>query len=48
MPMIVRPRRWRTPFWGGYLTKRPGLRLVKQWQNAYHSEAASHPHARGL
>ncbi|RVU03582.1 T3/T7 RNA polymerase [Novosphingobium umbonatum] len=38
MPMIVRPRRWRTPFWGGYLTKRPGLRLVKQWQNAYHSE----------
>lgn len=38
MPMIVRPRRWRNPFWGGYLTKRPGLRLVKQWQNAYHSE----------
>lgn len=38
MPMIVRPRRWRSPFWGGYLTKRPGLRLVKQWQGAYHSE----------
>jgi DNA-directed RNA polymerase len=40
MPMIVRPRRWRTPFWGGYLTKRPGLRLVKQWQN-YHSGCAT-------
>lgn len=38
MPMVVRPRRWRTPFWGGYLTKRPGLRLVKQWTDTYHSE----------
>ncbi|QOC54168.1 DNA-directed RNA polymerase [Caulobacter vibrioides] len=38
MPMVVRPRAWRTPFWGGYLTKRPGLRLVKQWNDAYHSE----------
>lgn len=38
MPMVVRPRRWRTPFWGGYLTKRPGLRLVKQWNNEYHEQ----------
>ncbi len=38
MPMVVRPRRWRTPFWGGYLTKRPGLRLVKQWDKPYHDE----------
>jgi DNA-directed RNA polymerase len=38
LPMVVRPRRWRTPFWGGYLTKRPGLRLVKQWAAPYHSE----------
>ncbi|WP_343698880.1 DNA-directed RNA polymerase [Caulobacter sp.] len=38
MPMVVRPRRWRTPFWGGYLTKRPGMRLVKQWSGPYHSE----------
>ena len=38
LPMVVRPRRWRSPFYGGYLTKRPGLRLVKQWNPAYHSE----------
>lgn len=38
LPMVVRPRRWRTPFWGGYLTKRPGLRLVKQWNTPYHDE----------
>lgn len=38
MPMVVRPRRWRTPFWGGYLTKRPGLRLLKQWDTPYHDE----------
>lgn len=38
MPMVVRPRAWRTPFWGGYLTKRPGLRLVKQWDAPYHDE----------
>lgn len=38
LPMVVRPRRWRTPFWGGYLTKRPGLRLVKQWNGPYHEE----------
>jgi DNA-directed RNA polymerase len=38
LPMVVRPRRWRTPFWGGYLTKRPGCRLVKQWSAPYHDE----------
>lgn len=38
LPMVVRPRAWRTPFWGGYLTKRPGLRLVKQWSDPYHDE----------
>lgn len=38
LPMVVRPRRWRTPFWGGYLTKRPGMRLVKQWTGPYHDE----------
>lgn len=29
MPMLVRPRRWTTPFRGGYLNPRPGQRLVK-------------------
>ncbi|MFN3582810.1 DNA-directed RNA polymerase [Phenylobacterium sp.] len=38
LPMVVRPRRWRSPFWGGYLTKRPGLRLAKQWNWRYHEE----------
>lgn len=38
LPMVVRPRNWKTPFWGGYLTKRPGLRLVKQWNGPYHEE----------
>ena len=38
LPMVVRPRRWRSPTWGGYLTKRPGLRLVKQWNKPYHQE----------
>jgi DNA-directed RNA polymerase, mitochondrial len=36
LPMIVRPRRWVSPFKGGYITKRPGSRLVKQWHHAYH------------
>ena len=26
LPMIVRPRRWSSPFKGGYITKRPGNR----------------------
>ncbi|MBV9842979.1 MAG: hypothetical protein JOY99_15840 [Sphingomonadaceae bacterium] len=29
MPMIVRPKRWRSPFIGGYVSRRPGNRLVK-------------------
>lgn len=38
MPMVVRPRRWRSPFWGGYLTKHVGQKLVKQWDRPYHDE----------
>lgn len=38
LPMVVRPRRWRSPFWGGYLTKRPGMRLLKQWNWRFHEE----------
>lgn len=38
MPMVVRPRRWRSPFYGGFLTKRPGQKLVKQRQSTYHEE----------
>jgi DNA-directed RNA polymerase len=43
LPMVVRPKRWRSPFTGGYLTKRPGLRMVKQWNSAYHEELRSNP-----
>lgn len=35
MPMIVRPRRWTSPFSGGYLTQRPGQRLVKHRVGSY-------------
>lgn len=38
LPMIVRPRRWRSPTYGGYLTNRPGNRFVKQRNAAYHEE----------
>jgi len=38
MPMIVRPRRWRSPHYGGYLTKRYGNRFIKQRNRAYHDE----------
>lgn len=38
MPMIIRPRRWRTPFHGGYITYRPGTKLVKQRNKSYHEE----------
>lgn len=41
MPMVIRPRAWRTPFWGGYLTHRPGVRLVKQRDAPYHDELRS-------
>lgn len=35
MPMVVRPRRWRSPTYGGYLTPRPGNRMVKQRNKNY-------------
>lgn len=38
MPMLVRPRRWRSPTYGGYLTPRVGNRFVKQRNKAYHEE----------
>ena len=38
LPMVIRPRRWRSPTHGGYLTKRFGNRLVKQRNRAYHDE----------
>jgi DNA-directed RNA polymerase len=38
MPMVVRPRRWRSPTYGGYLTKRHGNRLIKQRNRAYLDE----------
>jgi len=39
MPMVVRPRRWRSPTYGGYLTPRHGNRFIKQRNQAYHQEA---------
>lgn len=38
MPMVVRPRRWRSPTYGGYLTPRHGNRFIKQRNHAYHDE----------
>jgi len=38
MPMVCRPRRWRSPTYGGYLTPRPGNRFIKQRNLAYHDE----------
>lgn len=38
MPMLVRPRRWRSPTHGGYLSYRPGNLLVKQRNGNYHHE----------
>lgn len=38
LPMLVRPRRWRSPTYGGYLTPRPGNRFVKQRNKVYHIE----------
>ncbi|SPU47011.1 DNA-dependent RNA polymerase [Brevundimonas diminuta] len=42
LPMIVRPRRWSSPFKGGYVTKQPGNRLVKQANAAYHDQLRDH------
>lgn len=41
MPMICRPRRWRSPTYGGYLSPRRGNRLVKQRNQNYHVELRS-------
>lgn len=38
LPMVVPPRRWSSPFKGGYVTKQPGNRLVKQANTAYHEQ----------
>ena len=42
MPMLVRPRRWRSPTYGGYLTPRTGNRFIKQRNRAYHEELRNH------
>lgn len=42
LPMLVRPRRWRSPTYGGYLTPRAGNRFVKQRNKAYHEELRGH------
>lgn len=41
LPMLVRPRRWRSPTYGGYLSPRTGNRFVKQRNKAYHEELRS-------
>lgn len=38
LPMLVRPRRWRSPTYGGYLTPRAGNRFIKQRNKVYHEE----------
>ena len=38
MPMVCRPRRWRSPTYGGYLTPRHGNLFVKQRNKNYHIE----------
>lgn len=38
LPMLVRPRRWRSPTYGGYLTPRTGNRFIKQRNKPYHEE----------
>lgn len=40
VPMIIEPRRWVSPHKGGYITKSPGNRLVKQANRAYHAQLA--------
>ena len=40
MPMLVRPRRWRTPFTGGYLRRLPGKRLIKTPDKTYQERLA--------
>lgn len=43
LPMVIPPRRWSSPFKGGYVTKTPGTRLVKQANAAYHHDL-THQH----
>jgi DNA-directed RNA polymerase len=38
MPMLCRPRRWRSPTYGGFLTPRHGNRFIKQRNKNYHVE----------
>lgn len=38
LPMVVPPRRWVSPHRGGYITKHPGNRLVKQANRKYHEQ----------
>ena len=38
LPMIIEPRRWVSPHKGGYITKSPGNRLVKQANRKYHEQ----------
>lgn len=38
MPMVVRPKRWRSPSVGGYLRRVPNKRMVKQWSPSFHEE----------
>lgn len=40
MPMVIKPRRWRSPFVGGYLRPVPGRRLVKAPGRDYHDQLA--------
>lgn len=42
LPMIIPPRPWSSPFKGGYLTRSPGQRLVKQSYRPYHDDLAVH------
>ncbi|MET3835698.1 hypothetical protein ABIB58_001031 [Brevundimonas sp. UYEF29] len=42
LPMIIPPRPWSSPFKGGYLTRSPGQRLVKQSYRPYHDDLAAH------
>ena len=42
LPMVIPPRRWSSPFKGGYLTRFVGQRLVKQSYRPYHDDLAAH------
>jgi DNA-directed RNA polymerase len=42
MPMVVRPRKWRTPRVGGYLRRLYGRGLVKHFDKAYQEQLKDH------